>query len=81
MKYYDYEFFLWIDGKRTEKIIIDSNTKIIAIPLLQRALSSRQIIENCTEQEFGNTREYLWKLGFELHEIIRKEHLEEEIVK
>lgn len=79
MEYYDYEFFLWIDGKRTEKIITDSDTKIIAIPLLQRALSSRQII-NCTEQEFGNVREYLWKLGFELHEITRKKHLEEETV-
>ncbi len=68
---YDYEFFIWIDGKNSR-----SWSKITS-DLLRRTLSCRQIEENITEKDFGNLREELWHKGFELHEIVRKIHTKE----
>ena len=72
---YDYEFFIWIDGKnskRCSKIIND---------LLRCVLSRRHVEENISEKDFGNLREELWHLGFELHEIVRNIHTKKENIK
>ncbi len=73
---YTYEFFIWIDGKN----IGTTKWNITASNLLRRALSHRHIEENIDEKAFGNLREELWHLGFELHEITRTPYFKKEIV-
>jgi len=76
---YDYGFCLWPNEAGFARI----GGALKSIDGLEAVFSMIQhrVEVDVTEQQFGELRERLFRFGFELHEISRRPHADEEAVR